>query len=82
MICLTTGLLCWFCFGLLPFPHTWSSLNVRYLVFGLIIPLLCVMALTWAARIPSDYRNAQRLMKFAMFLGLLYSYVINAQLCA
>lgn len=82
MICLTTGLLCWFAFGLLPFPHTWSSLNVRYLVFGLIIPLLCVMALTWAARIPSDYRNAQRLMKFAMFLGLLYSYVINAQLCA
>lgn len=81
MICLTIGLLCWFCFGLLPFPHTWSSLSVRYLVFGLIIPLLCVMALTWAARIPSDYRNAQRLMKFAMFLGLLYSYVINSQLC-
>lgn len=82
LILLTIGLLCWFCFGLLPFPHTWGSLSIRYLVFGLLVPLLCVLALTWAGRISSDYRNAQFLMKFAMFLGLLYCYVINALLCA
>ncbi len=82
MIALTIGVLCWFVFGLLPFPHAWNSMSVRYLAFGLIIPLLCVLALTWAARIPSDYRNAQRLMKLAMLLGMLYSYVIYVQLCA
>jgi 4-hydroxybenzoate polyprenyltransferase len=82
MIAITIGVLCWFVFGLLPFPHTWNSMSVRYLAFGLIIPLLCVLALVWAARIPSDYRNAQRLMKLAMLLGLLYSYVIYIQLCA
>lgn len=82
MIAITIGMLCWFVFDLLPFPHTWNSMSVRYLSFGLIIPLLCVLALVWAARIPSDYRNAQRLMKLAMLLGLLYSYVIYIQLCA
>lgn len=82
MIAITIGMLCWFVFGLLPFPHTWNSMSVRYLTFGLIVPLLCVLALVWAARIPSDYRNAQRLMKLAMLLGLLYSYVIYVQLCA
>lgn len=82
MIAITIGVLCWFVFGLLPFPHTWNSMSVRYLTFGLIVPLLCVLALVWAARIPSDYRNAQRLMKLAMLLGLLYSYVIYVQLCA
>jgi 4-hydroxybenzoate polyprenyltransferase len=82
MIAITIGVLCWFVFGLLPFSHTWNSMSVRYLAFGLIIPLLCVLALVWAARIPSDYRNAQRLMKLAMLLGLLYSYVIYIQLCA
>ena len=82
MIAITIGVLCWFVFGLLPFPHTWNSMSVRYLTFGLIVPLLCVLALVWAARIPSDYRNAQRLMKLAMLLGLLYSYVIYIQLCA
>lgn len=82
MIAITIGVLCWFVFDLLPFPHTWNSMSVRYLTFGLIVPLLCVLALVWAARIPSDYRNAQRLMKLAMLLGLLYSYVIYVQLCA
>ena len=82
LILITAALLCWFVFGLLPFEHTWNSLSVRYLVFGLLVPLACVLALTWASRIPSDYRNAQLLMKFAMFLGMLYSYVINVQLCA
>ena len=82
LIAITAALLCWIAFDLLPFEHTWSSLSTRYLVFGLLIPLGAILALTWSARIPSDYRNAQRFMKFAMFLGMLYSYVINVMLCA
>ena len=64
----------------LPFDHTWSSFSVRYGVFGLIIPLLCEIALLWAAKIPSDYRNAQLLAKLIMFLGVLFSVVIPRSL--
>ena len=76
LIVATAGLLCYFGFVLLPFPHTWNSLSTRYLVFGLLVPLACELALLWAARIPSDYRHAQLLMKFIMFLGMLFSFVI------
>lgn len=82
LVVLTIGLLCWLHVAVLPFPHAWNSLSTRYLVFGIIVPLLCVLWLMWAARISSDYRNAQMLMKFAMFLGLMYSFVISHYLCA
>lgn len=58
----------------LPFRHV-SSLSTRYILFGLIIPMGCCLALLWTAKIPSDYKNAQNLMKFIMFLGVLYSFV-------
>ena len=76
LIAVTAGLLCYFGFSVLPFPHIWNSLSTRYIVFGLLVPLACEVALLWAARIPSDYRHAQLLMKFIMFLGTLYSFVI------
>ena len=76
LIAVTAGLLCYFGFAVLPFPHIWNSLSTRYIVFGLLVPLACEVALLWAARIPSDYRHAQLLMKFIMFLGTLYSFVI------
>lgn len=76
LICGTAGLICYFGFVLIPFPHTWGSLSTRYVVFGLLIPLACELWLLWAAKIPSDYRHAQMLMKFIMFLGVLYSFVI------
>lgn len=67
------------------FAHTlgitgWLSLPYRYLIFGMIVPSLCDIALVIAAKIPSDYRTAQQLMKFVMFLGLLFSIVIYTQL--
>lgn len=67
-------------YACLPFPHQWSSLSVRYLVFGLLVPLACELYLLWSAQLPSDYRVAQGLMKFVMLLGVLFSIVIKAQL--
>ncbi len=76
----TAGMLCYFWLAILPFPHTWNSLNTRYLVFGLLVPLACEICLLWAAKISTDYRHAQLLMKFIMFLGVLYSFVIARSL--
>lgn len=80
LVLLTIGMITWLAFSLLPFPHVWGSLSVRYVVLGLLVPLVCLIWLLWAAKIPSDYRTTQLLMKFIMFLGTLYSYVIGVSL--
>lgn len=61
---------------LLPFPTSWQSPSVRYIVLGLFLPIIGFMALVWSGKIPSDYRSAQLLMKWTMFIGTLFSYVI------
>lgn len=66
----------WLQWGVLPFANGWSSLSVRYLVFGMWIPMLCSLALLWRAQIPSDYKTTQQLLKFIMLMGSLYSFVI------
>lgn len=76
LIVLTMGLIVYVWYALLPFLHVWQSLSTRYMVFGLQIPFACELWLLWAARIPSDYRGAQGLMKLIMFLGMLFSFVI------
>jgi len=76
LIVLTMGLIGYVWYALLPFPHVWQSLSTRYMVFGLQIPFVCELWLLWAARIPSDYRGAQGLMKLIMFLGMLFSFVV------
>ena len=80
MIAATVALACFLVFAVLPFPYEWGSLTTRYLVFGFLIPMACELWLLWAARIPSDYRNAQMLMKFIMFIGMLFSFVIARSL--
>lgn len=55
---------------------SWHSLPYRYLLFAVIIPCLCEIALVISAKIPSEYRSAQLLMKFIMFLGVLFTIVI------
>lgn len=80
LILLTCALLVWLVFGVLPFPHTWNSDSVRYLTFGLLIPFACEIYLVLSARISSDYRFAQGLMKFIMGLGVLFSVIIFIQL--
>lgn len=76
LILIIVVLLCYLNFYVLPFDHAWNSLSTRYLLFGLIVPFGCELWLLWAARISSDYKAAQTLMKFIMFLGVLYSFVI------
>jgi len=76
MVLGTAALACYFVFAVMPFPNGWGTLTTRYLVFGLLVPLACELWLLWAARISSDYRHAQLLMKFIMFLGVLFSFVI------
>ena len=81
LILLTAGLATWF---VLIFnqsivsstPSFWSA-PVRYLLFGLIVPLCCELYLIWSAKIPSDYKSAQLLMKFIMLIGVLFSIVIR-----
>lgn len=63
----------------MPFPHGWGTVTVRYYLFGLVIPVLCELYLILSAKISSDYRFAQHLMKFIMFIGTLFSIVFYAQ---
>lgn len=76
LILLTMSAIVYVWYVLLPFPHIWGALSTRYMVFGLQVPLACEIWLLWAAKIPSDYRSAQLLMKFIMFIGMLFSFVI------
>ena len=63
-------------YHLLPFETGWTSLSTRYIALGIVTPLLCSIWLLWAAKIPSDYKNCQQVVKFTMLIGMLYSFVI------
>jgi len=76
----TMALLIWIGFWLVPYPHTWDTLTTRYIVFGILVPLIGSLWLLWAAKIPSDYHVAQGVMKFTMLMGILYSFVIERNL--
>ena len=60
----------------LPFERGWESLSTRYIALGVVTPLLGVLGLLWNAKIPSDYKTCQQLVKFTMLLGMLYSICI------
>jgi 4-hydroxybenzoate polyprenyltransferase len=77
LIVLTTVLIGWFWYSLLPFDHSWQSFSTRYIVLAIIIPLWGALWLLWAAKIPSDYRTCQLVLKLTMFLGMLYSFVLR-----
>ena len=63
-------------YHVLPFPTGWTSLSTRYIVLGIVTPLTGVIGLLWSAKIPSDYKTCQQLVKFTMLLGMLYSICI------
>ena len=63
-------------YHVLPFPIGWNSLSTRYITFGIVAPLLCSIWLLWSAKIPSDYKTTQQVVKFTMLLGVLYSICI------
>lgn len=77
---LTMALIVWIGFFAVPYPHDWNTLSSRYVAFGILTPLACSLWLMWAAKIPSDYRVAQGVMKFVMLMGILYAFVINRAL--
>ena len=73
---LTIGLIVWLWWSVLPFPRAWNSLSTRYIVLGVLVPLLGALWLLWSAKIPSDYRTCQQVLKLTMLLGTLYSIVL------
>ena len=77
LLLLMVGVIVWLTWWVMPFPHGWNSLHARYVVLGLLIPTACELWLLWSARISSDYRTAQSVMKFVLLMGVLYSFVIN-----
>ena len=73
---ITMGLLIYCNYGLLPFETVFRSPNTRFLYFGLLTPLVCMLVLLWNAKIPSDYKAVQLTMKFIMFMGTMFGFVI------
>lgn len=61
---------------ILPFPTAWTTLSTRYIALGIVTPLLCSVWLLWSAKIPSDYKVCQQVVKFTMLIGMLYSICI------
>lgn len=57
----------------LPFERSWTSLSTRYIALGIVTPLGCSLGLLWSAKIPSDYKTCQQVIKFTMLIGMLYS---------
>ena len=76
LIILTLAIIGHIWYHLLPFPIGWTSLSTRYIALGIVVPLLSAIWLLWSAKIPSDYKSCQQVIKFAMLIGMLYSYVI------
>lgn len=58
----------------IPFPGTFT---LRYITFGIIIPLLLLSFLIFRAKNSNDFRNASGLAKFIMVSGILYAPVFH-----
>lgn len=56
-----------------------DNLGLRYLVFGLLLPLLVLSYTLIKARVAADFRSASGIAKFIMLLGLCYSPVLYYQ---
>ncbi|MBQ3673629.1 MAG: geranylgeranylglycerol-phosphate geranylgeranyltransferase [Paludibacteraceae bacterium] len=76
LIIVTFCLIGWLWYAVLPFPHSWQSLSTRYIALGIVTPLIGALWLLWSAKIPSDYKTCQQVIKLTMLLGMLYSIVI------
>lgn len=73
LIVLTLAIIGHVWYHLLPFDISWTSLSTRYIALGVVTPLLGTLWLLWSAKIPSDYKTCQQVVKFTMFIGMLYS---------
>ncbi|MBP6611123.1 MAG: geranylgeranylglycerol-phosphate geranylgeranyltransferase [Paludibacter sp.] len=52
-----------------------GTLTFKYILFGIIVPLLVFCYLLYSANQPQAYKTASRLLKYIMFIGVLYSVV-------
>lgn len=57
------------------FIHFEGTLTIRYILFGLIIPLGMLSYFIFKARSPNDFHQASTLIKVIMLIGILYSLV-------
>lgn len=71
LIVLTVTIISYFWWYVLPFPTDWTSLSTRY-IGVLTIMQLSVIWLLWSAKIPSEYKTCQQVVKLTMLLGMLY----------
>ena len=76
----TMALIAYLAYCVLPFPMEWSTLTGRFVIFGVMVPLVCVLVLLWFARSKRELHTVQQVLKFIMFLGTMFSYVIYTNL--
>lgn len=79
LIVLTMGLLTWIEFGVFSGPFSWGLLASRFYLF-LLLGFVCELWLLWSAKLTQDFRHAQQLMKFIMFIGMLFSICVKSLL--
>ena len=76
LIAITLALIGWLWWAVLPFDKSWTGLSTRYIALGIVIPTICTLWLLWSAKISSDYKTCQQVVKFTMLIGMLYSICI------
>lgn len=76
LLVLTAAVVAYMALVVLPFPTEWQSLPMRYVLFGIELPIACTSVLLWAAKTPIEYQRTQLVIKFVMFIGVLYSFVV------
>lgn len=81
LIACACALISYFNFALLPIEFAWGNMATRFYLM-LIVTFGCELWLLWAAQLPSDYRHAQLLMKFIMFMGAMFAFCIPKMLGA
>jgi len=79
LVVLTMAAMSWINFGVLAIPFSWGSFTTRFYLL-LMIGMICVLALLWAAKLKSDYHHCQQLVKLVMFLGTMYAFCVNSLL--
>jgi 4-hydroxybenzoate polyprenyltransferase len=82
VLLVTIALIAYLAWFVLPFPMEWATFTGRFIIFGLMVPMLCVLVLLWSARSKRELHTVQQVLKFVMFLGTMFSYVIYTNLMA
>ena len=57
------------------FIHFSGTLTLRYILLGIVLPLIALCYLIYKASIKTDFHQASNLSKVIMFIGVMYSFV-------